>query len=214
MKKKTSMKRLTAMLVCMVIMMTMFVFPRETQAAAAYQELPYGKAVQVGSYFFKLEDGVVSYSDSENGYYQAAGFKGDVYSAFVNGAAIYAIENRGEGYYRLSRFTLSNKSLLSMKKLSLGNYTYEAPGWTISAMYQDAVFLTRSSYEEWTYNTYVYNINTGDFGRKMKNCKIEFRSSKYVIARNEVQTDVSARFRRKHDQDQNAGVLYRFCKVR
>ena len=189
---KSSVKRILTLCVCAVMVLSIFAFPKTAQAATYFKPLQYGSIVKSGSYYFKLDDGTISYCTTKNGTYKKAGYLGSVSSACTDGNIIYAVENRDEGFLRLARYTISTKGLKTLRKLSYGTYSYEPAAWAVTAVYGNAIFLTRGSFEEWSLKTFVYNTSTGVWKCKMKNCDIVFRSSKYLIARNEYQTDVSA----------------------
>lgn len=209
MTKKTSVKRVLAVLVCLVMVLSVFAFPKEAQAGTYFKKITRDSITENGSYYFKLVDGKIYYSTTKSGTYKKTGFKGMVDCGFTDGKVIYAAEKRsGENYTRLSRYTISTGKHALLAKLPYGSYSYEAPGWTVATVYENAIFLTRKSFEEWSLKTYVYNISTGKLNWKKNNCAIESRSGQYLIARNEYQSDVSARKWGLYRTDSNGNITF------
>lgn len=177
-----------ALVLCAMFAAETFAATGTVQAASEYKRLfgdgyKAGDVVKSGNYYF--------YCDSEN--YQVymstkknTGFKvtNMPYNTFSNGKQAYYIDIGDNALYQ---FTFSSKKEKRLKKLSSKGY----PAWDISTIYGGKIYITKGSFDEWSYHTYAYKISSGSFKRIKKNCCIINRSGKYVIAEKEYRSDVS-----------------------
>ena len=87
----------------------------------------------------------------------------------------------------LYKYVYSKRKEVRLKKLSASM----ADGCYVSAGYDNQIFVTRGSFDDWKYWTYRYNLKTGSWKMVKSNCAICAQSGKYVVAQNEFRSDVS-----------------------
>lgn len=189
-----TMRKSLWMLICIPLFLLVFImaFPANVRAAAGYKHTPYNTPTKVGKYYIKPMENSVWYSKKKNSGYISAelgGINADVYS---DGTYIITIERTTEGSLRLVRVTLKSGKVKVLKKLPTGNYKYEPPYWDVSCIYNDFVYVTRGSFEDWNYITYAYDLNAKKFRKIKEDCKIVAEKGAYAVAATTFQTDVSA----------------------
>ena len=152
--------------------------------AAGYREITYTNTtpVKVGSYYFKYSGGFYFSTEKDYGYTSISNSK-----IATNGVkAVYVYD------YKLMSYDLKTGTVKKLKKLPTGNRSYENDSWSVSVAKDNQVFLTRGSFEKWTYWTYIYNIKKITFKKVLNKCALSSRSGKYVVGTNEYQSDASA----------------------
>lgn len=166
--------------------------------AASYQQLDFysdGEQIsyiKVGNYYFKQSS--VSYatlcvSEQKSSGYINTGIQS--YGAeWTNGKYVFYVSNNA-----IYRYNLSNGKSKKIKTLSsiACDYEYEPPAFSISLIYGNYIYITRSCSDEWMNTTYMYNKKTGKLKKILKNCVIEVSSGKYCIGVNEYQTEAVPR---------------------
>ena len=190
--EKRNAKHFMAVFAAAFIICLTLLFSGRAMAATSYKALEYGKTVHVGNYYLKIMENSIMYSTRKNGTYTTAKLGGYEYSAYSDGKYLVTVERTTTGALRLVKVTLKSGKVRILKKLPLGKYQYDAPWWHISGIYGSNVFLTRGSFEQWNYKTYVYNLSTGKYTKAKNNCSISFIKGKYAVAATTYQTDVSA----------------------
>lgn len=140
-------------------------------------------AVKHGNYYFKCgeKDEKVRISTQKNSGYKKTPIP--YYSSFTNGSQAYYV--RGKALYR---YVFASGQEKKLKNLPVKGDRY----YYVSTIYGNRIFITMESFDEWLMETYSYNVKTGQLKKTMTDCAIEDRSGKYVIARTEYQSDVSA----------------------
>lgn len=158
---------------------------RQTEAASEYKQLwASGDTRTVeksGKYYFKWNSNsnTILMSTNKTSGYTATPL---TYGTFSNGKqACYIRDNR------LYKYVFSTRKETFLKKFSLsGDQVY-----SISTVYSSQVFLTKSSFEQWKFWTYSYNIKTKKLKLAKSNCNITDRYGKYVIAQGDYRTDIA-----------------------
>lgn len=172
--------------------LTILLAPAKAHAAAEYKQIVTDTVTKAGNYYFKYEGSEVYFSVSPSGPFTRAGFEGYVGTPYTNGTNII-VAGRGQGSYApLMRCKVKTNKVKTLKKLKRGSWSYEPPQWNISTVYGNKVYLTRDSFEGWNLKTYCYNLSSKKLSMIQNNCAVSARKGKYVVARNEYQTDVSA----------------------
>ena len=158
------------------------------EAATAYQHLfeDYEKTEEkVGGTWFRQDDSKLYYSrDGKNYSLVAEGY----HTYFTNGTLVLYADSKTYKLYRSSCNTGKTKVL---KSLPTETRKYDPDYYNISTIYQNQVFLTRSSFEAWKYWTYQYHLKTGKLTRVLNPGLITARASKYVIVCHDYTSDVS-----------------------
>ena len=181
-------RKATRLLSCFLVFLFVFgsvicLKPIETRAAtASYAKIEANQILRKGSYYFKVENGAVFYSKEMYGEYKKAGFKGSVATVYTNGSKIVAIEDRGESFARLSRFTISSKKLKTLRKLKIdrSNYPYWTK-WEITGAYGNVLFLFGGGKFYYS-KTYTYNLSTGGWKKQKDKCYITDQHGRYFAA--------------------------------
>lgn len=132
-----------------------------------------------GEYYFKYLNGKVYMSKKKSSDYKETPLE---YTSYLNGKQAYYISDNV-----LYRYTFSNMKATKLKKMPVKKDYY----FYLSGVYGNQIFITKSSFDEWTYWTYRYNTKTKELKNIKKNCNIVNRQGKYVVAENSYRSDVS-----------------------
>jgi hypothetical protein len=153
--------------------------------AAAFQEVGISQdgdaPIKNGNYYVKYDSSTskVLISTSEDGPYQETPM---VYGAFGNGKIAYYCRNNV-----LYSYTYGSGKETKLYKLKASG----DDGFWVSAVYGNQVFLSKSSFDQWRFWTYRYNIKTGKVKKLRNDCNITAQSGAYAISMDEYRTDVS-----------------------
>lgn len=159
-------------------------WPVRAEAASGYEEVwDYAgdqKVIKSGKYYFRCDTatGRIQISDRKNDGYRNTPLG---YGSFGNGLQAYYVDKNV-----LYRYIYATRESVRLRKLTVSG----DEGFHISAVYGNQVFLTKSSFDQWKYWTYSYNIKTGKVKQVMSNCCITGRLGKFVVAQNAYRTDV------------------------
>lgn len=152
------------------------------------------KAVKVGNYYFKSNDTSCSYSRYKSRGYQVISGVNPITSGYIitNGSFVFFINENGQ-YYYLNKFDTVKKQNKRVAKLSTAkNVRSEPYSWYFSYYYDQKIYLTRGSFDQWSYGTFVYNIKTNKLSKKLMNGAIGNGSKNYVAAQMAYRTDVNS----------------------
>lgn len=159
--------------------------PVYAASSSDYQQLfsgasDYGRIPEKhGKYYFKYLNGKVYMSKKKSSGYKATPLE---YNSYTNGKQAYYISKS-----TLCKYTFSNKKAIKLKKMPVKKDYY----FYLSEVYGNQIFITKGSFDEWTYWTYRYNTKTKNLKNIKKNCTIVNRQGKYVVAENSYRSDVS-----------------------
>lgn len=103
----------------------------------------------------------------------------------------YGHYSNGKKEYYISSNTLYERqcSTGKVKKLKKIKASGDA-GFTVSGVAKGKVFMTKGSFNRWTYWTYTYNLSTKKFKMVKKNCDIQDIYGSYAVAYKEYRSDV------------------------
>ena len=189
--------RKISILIPFVLFLTLFILAVSAESVhAAYQKIPTdGTVIKAGGYYFKsayAADGFIQMSEQkDSGYeYVSSGLSG---SCWTDGTYIIGVSRLADGNQAFSKYNIKAGKMKRLKKKlpnkKLGDeYDY----YDLAHVYGNYAYITRSSFRQWTFWTYVYNLKTGKFKKVKDKCGISFGKGKYMLGANEYQTDVSA----------------------
>ena len=167
-------------------------FHQKAEASTGYAEIPEsGSVKKIGSRYFKCYRGVVYYGSSKSSVNKKAP---DVsWNAFTNGSQIYYTKD-SKGHYYVKVYSIAtgkSSRVAAMPYVARAYDTYDY--FTITAIYKDRIYLTRTNEEKWVQDTYFLDLRApGDSITKVAgSTDIEQRYGKYVLARHAYVTDVS-----------------------
>lgn len=156
----------------------------KAETASEYEEVwDYSgnqKVLKSGKYYFRCATatGRIQISDRKNEGYRNTPLG---YGSFGNGLQAYYVDKNV-----LYRYIYATRESVRLRNLAVsGDEEFH-----ISTVYGNQIFLTKSSFEQWKYWTYSYNIKTGKVKKVMSNCCITGRLGKFVGAQNAYRTDV------------------------
>lgn len=110
----------------------------------------------------------------------------------TNGSYVFFINENGQNYY-LNKFdSAKKKNKVVAKLLTAKNIRSEPYSWYFSYYYDQKIYLTRGSYDQWAYGTFVYNIRTSKLSKKLMNGAICSGNKNYLAAQMEYRTDVDS----------------------
>lgn len=138
--------------------------------------------IKYGNYYFKSDvEGYLRVSTKKSKGYKTLDCS---YStSHTDGKTLYAVNDKKQ----LCKYDLKTGKKSVLKKLS----TKESPVYNVSAVYKNYVYVTKSSYDNFTETTYMYNTKTKKFTKVKSNCAIDAQNGKYVAGHAELRTDVS-----------------------
>jgi hypothetical protein len=154
------------------------------------------KCVKKGKYYLKGQDGVVYISKNKKSGYKKTSVP-YTYAIFANSKqAYYMYENV------LYKITFSNRRVTKLKDFNKiiekerkeyeKNYNYyEESSFSLDKVYKNKIYITRGSFIDWEYDTYVYSIKNKTFKCIKKYCTIVDSYKEYCICQKEYKTDVS-----------------------
>ena len=153
-------------------------------ANAAYVEvnLDGSAPVQVGNYYLRNNNDTVQISKQKNSGYKKTPMA--AWNLFTNGKDAYYVFSKNSKK-SLYKYTFSSGSETAIKQVKAKF------DWYVSAVYKGMVYLTKANYDKSKYWTYRLDPNTGTNTKLKGNCNILDRSGAYVVAQNELHTDVS-----------------------
>lgn len=135
--------------------------------------------VQHGSYYFKYQEDGIYMADAENGSYKKTSL---TYDSLTDGTKAYYVQGRN-----LYAYTLSTGKAKKIKKLPAKKEAY----FSVSMVYNNRIFLTLSSYDEFRYLTYQYNMKTKKLKLIKKDCNLVRNYGTYAVSFDQLRTDVS-----------------------
>lgn len=157
----------------------------QAEAAAEYKQLwASGNTNTVeksGKYYFKWDfnSNTILMSTNKTSGYTTTPL---TYTTFSNGKQAYYVRNN-----ILYKYIFSTRKESLLKKLpASGDQIY-----SVSTVYGNQILLTKSSFDQWKFWTYSYNVKTKRLKLAKSNCHITDRYRKYVIAQGEYRSDIA-----------------------
>ena len=135
-----------------------------------------------GKYYFKYNynDQSVSMSTKKNSGYEKTPMS---YNCFANQKQAYYIKRNV-----LYKYEFASRKETKLKKIKTTGDEY----YYISMIYGKQIYVTMDSFDQWKFNTYLYNVSTGKWKKVQEDCAIRVRRGNNVLADKDYQTDVSA----------------------
>ena len=158
------------------------VFAKSSKYSKIFKKQDYKIAtVKKGKYTFRYFSGKV-FIVKADGTNQSTPLD---YGAYTNGkTAIYISDGK------LMKYTLSDGKSKKLKTLPKGKSRSEYDGYDIKMIYGNNFYVTRTSFDDWEYVTYAYNMSKKTIKKQIKG-KIIAIKGKYVLAQMAYKSDVS-----------------------
>ena len=180
---------------CLLAAALLWLLPGTVQAASEYKELftDYRKTEDsAGSMRFRRNSKTyqISYWNAAGQAWVSLDTRGSV---FCNGTDAYYV-GAGSGTNEVCLYHLSSQTgeKEALKTLKLKSYpTHETDSYNVDAVYGSQVFVTRSSFYEWRYQTYQYRTDAKTWKKVLNKGYIYSRKGKYVLVDRDFRSDVS-----------------------
>lgn len=180
--KKRDKKGLLMIIVALLVIALFIGLDKEVYAkknafkSFTWQEVENGKIVKAGAYSFKRVGSYTYFKKTKS----ADAFKLAPFSIIdcsTNGKIVYYVDNMV-----LKKYVLSSGKLSSLKKIpkSSKEAPHEPDKSYVSYLRGNNIYITRSSWGEWTNRTFIYNIKTKKLTKSFAGTII-LAKGKYVV---------------------------------
>lgn len=142
--------------------------------------------IKYGNYYFKCDDkGYLCVSTKKSKDYNT--LDSYYHSTYTDGKTLYGVNDMKQ----LCKYDLKTGKKTVLKKFS----TKDSPVYSVSAVYKNYVYVTKSSDDTFTDTTYMYNTKTKKLTKVKNSCAIDAQNGKYVAGHSEHRTDALLPYR-------------------
>lgn len=109
----------------------------------------------------------------------------------TNGDVIYYF-SEDHHYFYLNRYDCVQHTIRRLKKLGLSTKIKSEPAsWYFRYAYRQYIYLTKSSFDDWNYQSYMFNTRNNALSKKLMNGDIIDASGAYVSVQMKYRTDIT-----------------------